>query len=89
MANSTDSEFLQWIHDRLYYVHGENTNYDYMHRLRDMIVAAKKNEQLAIHLQGLPIYQSKMMPKGALYAHPETLNPPELDVKKIREVLGL
>lgn len=32
-----DSAFLQFIHDRLVHVHGENPNYDYMHRLRDFI----------------------------------------------------
>ena len=32
-----DKEFLQWIHDRLVEVHGENKDYDYMHRLRRII----------------------------------------------------
>jgi len=30
----TDKEFLQWIHDRLQYVHNTNGNLDYMRRLR-------------------------------------------------------
>lgn len=33
----TDREFLTWIYERLEYVHGENANYDYMHRLRKII----------------------------------------------------
>ena len=32
-----DKEFLQWIHDRLEHVHGENPLYDYMHKLRAII----------------------------------------------------
>ena len=27
-----DKEFLEWIRDRLRYVHGENINFDYMHK---------------------------------------------------------
>lgn len=33
----TNKEFLQWIHDRLVNTYGENPNYDYMHRLREII----------------------------------------------------
>ena len=32
-----DREFLQFIHDRLRYVHHENPNIDYMHHLRSII----------------------------------------------------
>jgi hypothetical protein len=35
--NPTDKEFLQWIHDRLINVHGENEHFDYMHKLRAVI----------------------------------------------------
>ena len=31
------AEFLQWVHDRMVEVHGENKNYDYMHRFREII----------------------------------------------------
>ena len=34
-----DLEFLQWIHDRMVFVHGENKNVDYLHRLRRIIAA--------------------------------------------------
>ena len=34
---TTDAEFLTWIHDRLVLVHQEHRNYDYMHRLREII----------------------------------------------------
>ena len=32
-----DKEFLQWIHNRLHQVHGENINVDYMRKLRAII----------------------------------------------------
>jgi|WetSurMetagenome_2_1015567.scaffolds.fasta_scaffold998242_2 hypothetical protein len=35
--SENDKEFLQWIHDRLEFVHNENHNYDYMIRLRKII----------------------------------------------------
>lgn len=31
-----DSEFLNWIADRMVYVHGENPWFDYMQRLRQI-----------------------------------------------------
>lgn len=39
-----DSEFLQWIHDRLCCVYGENVHYDYMWRLRGIIQKLKEVE---------------------------------------------
>lgn len=38
----SDKEFLQWIYDRLVYVHKENDLYDYMHRLRNIIKGMEK-----------------------------------------------
>ncbi len=35
----TDTEFLQWVHDRLQHVHGENFNTDYMLKLRRVIAS--------------------------------------------------
>lgn len=32
-----DKLFLKWIHDRLHYVHGEDINVDYLHKLRAII----------------------------------------------------
>lgn len=34
-----DAKFLEWIHDCLENVHGENSNSDYMYRLRDIIAS--------------------------------------------------
>ena len=35
-----DKQFLQWIYDRLIYVHDENELYAYMHRLKAIIDAS-------------------------------------------------
>ena len=32
-----DKEFLQWVWDRLNYQHGDNANFDYMHKLKAII----------------------------------------------------
>ena len=34
-----DKDFLQWIYNRLKSVHGENPNFDYMHKLKSIIEA--------------------------------------------------
>jgi len=34
-----DAGFLQWVHDRMRFVHGENENVDYMHKLRAIIAS--------------------------------------------------
>lgn len=39
-----DSEFLQFIHDRLHFVHGEHDLLDYMWRLRKIIDKLKTEE---------------------------------------------
>lgn len=41
---TTDKQFLQWIHDRLRYEHGENIYMDYMHKLRAIIEATPAAE---------------------------------------------
>ena len=38
-----DKLFLQWIHERLLHVHGENVNVDYMHKLRAIIAATDES----------------------------------------------
>ena len=40
-----ESEFLQWIHDRLQHVHNESQNMDYMIRLRHFITQAQLREE--------------------------------------------
>ena len=34
---TTDKEHLQWIHDRIVEVYGENENIDFLHRMRKII----------------------------------------------------
>ena len=40
-----DSEFLEWIHDRLVNVHKESDLYDYMHKLRAVIARVRCTEK--------------------------------------------
>lgn len=39
-----DSEILQFLWDRLHFVHGENDMYDYMHEFKRIIDKMKKEE---------------------------------------------
>ena len=34
---NTDKEFLQWIYDRMVYVHNENSHIDYMCKFKDIL----------------------------------------------------
>lgn len=35
-ATAQDRHFLAWVAERLVYVHGENPNVDFVHKLRDL-----------------------------------------------------
>lgn len=48
-----DKEFLQWIHDRLVDVHGEDMYFDYMWKLRS-IIAATPPEKFTPNSGGVP-----------------------------------
>lgn len=39
-----DSEFLQWIHDRIINVYKESSNVDFLYRLREIIQLIKEIE---------------------------------------------
>lgn len=39
-----NSIHIQWIHDRIVNVYGENENVDFLHRLRDIISEMKQSE---------------------------------------------
>lgn len=39
-----DKEFLQWIHDRLEFVHNEHHCVDYMHKIRAIIAATPEDQ---------------------------------------------
>jgi hypothetical protein len=43
------TELLQFIYDRMKNVHGENENYDYMHRLREIIESEKRTENTFVN----------------------------------------
>lgn len=43
---STDREVLIFLHERLEHVYGESPLFDYMHRLRAIILATPKNERV-------------------------------------------
>ena len=52
----TDREFLAWIHQRLVCIHGENPNYDYMYKLRAIIMATPSDQEtpnMGNHLQAV------------------------------------
>jgi len=40
-----DKQFLQWIHDRLYYVYHESPNVDFMHKLRAIIEVTPEDQE--------------------------------------------
>ncbi len=44
---TTDKEHLQWIHDRIVEVYGENENIDFLHRMRNII--DKQDTELNLH----------------------------------------
>ena len=44
----SNGEFLAWLHDRLVYVHKENVNVDYMHRLRELMAAHFTLEKMRV-----------------------------------------
>ena len=54
----TDREFLLWIHDRLQYVHKENPNVDYMHRLRAIIDDMEPTK--TIKMRCMPLIKEKI-----------------------------
>lgn len=40
-----DKEFLEWLHERLQYVHNENPNVDYMRKLRSITAAIPADQE--------------------------------------------
>lgn len=43
---TTDREVLMFLHERLEHIYGENHLFDYMHRLRAIILATPKYERV-------------------------------------------
>lgn len=46
-----ESDFLEWIHDRLEFVHKENHNFDYMIKLRAIILKKRQVDALITQLK--------------------------------------
>jgi hypothetical protein len=42
----TKSEHLQWLHDRIINVYGENKNVDFLHKFREIIEDFNKTESI-------------------------------------------
>jgi hypothetical protein len=54
-----DSEILQFIHDRMVNVHGENPLYDYMHEFRRIIERVKSIERRDAEMK--PLFDELML----------------------------
>lgn len=48
---SSDKEFLKWLWARLYYLHGESPDSDYMHRLLEVAEQVGFDEEVIISLE--------------------------------------
>ena len=64
----TDKDFLQWIHDRLEHVHGENPRLDYMEKLR-CVIESTNPETITPNMSG-------MIMESAVPSH----NPPQATI---------
>jgi len=53
MSQLTNKEMLQFIHDRMIHVHGDNENADFMHGLRRVMKAMEAAEARVAELAGL------------------------------------
>lgn len=56
-----DSEFLEWIYDRMKLVYKENELADYMHTLKDIVNRIRKLEDLAIQSDGFKARLANIM----------------------------
>jgi len=52
MSQLTNKEMLQFIHDRMIHVHGDNENADFMHGLRRVMKAMEAAEARVAELEG-------------------------------------
>lgn len=49
-----DKIFLQWLHDRLIHVYGENENTDFLHKLRAIVKSTPEDKTTFNELSGAP-----------------------------------
>ena len=65
----TDSEHLQWLHDRIVNVYGENQNVDFLIRFREIIKDIKDEEDIKYIKENIMKGLSKDIPKEFLKSY--------------------
>jgi len=65
----TDSEHLQWLHDRIVNVYGENQNVDFLIRFREIIKGIKDEEDIKYIKENIMKGLSKDIPKEFLKSY--------------------
>ena len=65
----TDSEHLQWLHDRIVNVYGENENVDFLIRFREIIKDIKDEEDIKYIKENIMKGLSKDIPKEFLKSY--------------------
>jgi len=65
----TDSEHLQWLHDRIVNVYGESENVDFLIRFREIIKDIKDEEDIKYIKENLMKGLSKDIPKEFLKSY--------------------
>jgi len=72
-----DKQFLQWIYDRLKYVHGEDYRVDYMSKLRS-IIAATQEDQLTLNNISFDKEEMEKRLEGPMIGIPQGLSSEEM-----------
>ncbi len=62
----TNSEHLQWLHDRIVNVHGESENVDFLIKFREIIKDIKDEEDIKYVKENIMKGLSKDIPKEFL-----------------------
>ena len=65
----TNSEHLQWLHDRIVNVYGENQNVDFLIRFREIIKDIKDEEDIKYIKENIMKGLSKDIPKEFLKSY--------------------
>ena len=65
----TNSEHLQWLHDRIVNVYGENENVDFLIRFREIIKDIKDEEDIKYIKENIMKGLSKDIPKEFLKSY--------------------
>jgi len=65
----TDSEHLQWLHDRIVNVYGESENVDFLIKFREIIKDIKDEEDIKYIKENIMKGLSKDIPKEFLKSY--------------------